>query len=89
MTRKTHNKILEAIAEGSLTAQAVAEACLAYMSEDDVADMAHCNDFFHDGDDDQMQEEGYNEDTEDPRLTRQREYDEMCGDRRDMWRREY
>lgn len=44
--RKITCKILEGIEEGTLTAQMVAEACLKYMSEDEVADMAHDNAFF-------------------------------------------
>lgn len=46
MGRKMTNKVLEAIENGTLTAQIVAEACLKYMSEDEVADMAHDNAFF-------------------------------------------
>ena len=42
-TRKVTNRILEMIEDGVLDAQVVVEACLNYMSEDDVADMAHCN----------------------------------------------
>lgn len=44
-TRKVTNQILELIEEGVLDPQAVVEACLLYMSEADVADMAHCNEF--------------------------------------------
>lgn len=36
-------KILELMDEGALSAHAVAYACLAYMSEDEVADMARLN----------------------------------------------
>ena len=43
MTREYTNKVLEAVAEGTFTAQMVMEACLTYMSEDDVKDMAQCN----------------------------------------------
>ena len=43
VTRKVTNKLLELIEEGVLDAQTVLEACLSYMSEDDVADMAHAN----------------------------------------------
>ena len=42
-TRKVTNQILELVEDGILDPQAVMEACLKYMSEDDVADMAHCN----------------------------------------------
>lgn len=42
-TRKVTNQILELVEDGILDPQVVMEACLKYMSEDDVADMAHCN----------------------------------------------
>jgi len=42
-TRKITNKLLEMVEEGVLDPQALAEACLQYMSEHDVADMAHVN----------------------------------------------
>lgn len=44
MSRKVTNKVLENVEEGLISWEAVARACLAYMSEDDVADMAHSND---------------------------------------------
>ena len=43
--RKATNKLLEMIEDGLLSYESVATACLSYMSEDDVADMAHCNEF--------------------------------------------
>ena len=45
--REATNKILEMIDEGILDRDAVIMACLKYMSEDDVADMAECNEFFY------------------------------------------
>lgn len=87
-TRKTHNKILEAIAEGTLTPQMVAEACLAYMSEAEIADMAHDNSFFEYEEEEQEEAEEYPEDYEDPHLTYERERGEASQDRMDMWRRE-
>jgi hypothetical protein len=48
--------------EGLISAQAVAEMALGYMSEDDVADMMRCNDILEDDEDeydgqpDEMQE---------------------------------
>lgn len=45
MTRKATNKILEMVEEGTLDKDAVILACVNYMSEADVADMAHCNGF--------------------------------------------
>ena len=42
-TRKATNKLLELVEEGLLDRDTVIMACLKYMSEDEVADMAHCN----------------------------------------------
>ena len=44
--REITNKILEAIEEGILDKDIVIQACLSYMSESSVADMAHVNEFF-------------------------------------------
>ena len=44
--REITNKIYAAIDEGILTWQQVAEGALQYMSEDDVAEMAHNEEFF-------------------------------------------
>ena len=57
MAREATNKILEMVEEGLLDRDTVIMACLKYMSEDEVADMAHCNEFFegedfYEGDDD-------------------------------------
>jgi hypothetical protein len=38
------------MADGVISAQAVAEMALTYMSEDDVADMMQCNDILEDED---------------------------------------
>lgn len=40
--RKITIKLLEMIEEGALDPLSVVKACFSYMSEDDVADMAHC-----------------------------------------------
>lgn len=45
-TRKVTNRILEAVETGELDRDTVIMACLKYMSEDDVADMARANEFF-------------------------------------------
>ena len=42
--REVTNKILDAMEDGSLDAETVARACLGYMSEAEVADMADTND---------------------------------------------
>lgn len=41
--RKITNQLLELIEDGILDAHLVTLSCLKYMSEDDVADMAHIN----------------------------------------------
>lgn len=42
-TRKVTNQLLQLVEDGILDPQAVMEACLKYMSEDDVLFMVHCN----------------------------------------------
>lgn len=43
MARKITNQLLEMIEEGVLDSNLLVRACLCYMSEDEVADMAHHN----------------------------------------------
>ena len=50
MTREITNKLLEAIDAGLLDRDAVIMACVKYMSEYEVADMCHCNEFGLDDD---------------------------------------
>jgi hypothetical protein len=50
MTREVTNRLLEMVEEGLLDRDAVIMACLKYMSEDDVADMARANEFLMDDD---------------------------------------
>lgn len=50
-TRQSTERILELVEDGLLDKDTVIMACLKYMSEDDVADMARINEFFYDGDD--------------------------------------
>ena len=52
--RTQTTRLLEMMDEGLVTAQAVAEMALAYMSEDDVADMMRRNDIL---DEDELDEE--------------------------------
>ena len=47
MTREATNKILEMIEDGILDRDTVIMAALKYMSEDEVKDMAFCNEFFN------------------------------------------
>ena len=44
MVREYTTKLLEMMDEGMISAEAVAEMALAYMSEDDVKDMVRSND---------------------------------------------
>ena len=54
--RESTNALLAAMDAEEISAQSVAEACLNYMSEDEVKDMIRANDFFlaerNDDDDD-------------------------------------
>jgi len=59
--REATTKLLDMMDEGIISAQAIAEMALAYMSEDDVADMMRSNDILdeedeNDGRPDEMQE---------------------------------
>ena len=49
--RKYTTSLLEMIDDGVMDAKAVAEMCLAYMSEDEVEDMMRSNDLLADEDD--------------------------------------
>ena len=49
--RTQTTKLLEMMDEGLISAQAIAEMALAYMSEDDVADMMRANDLLEEEDD--------------------------------------
>ena len=56
-SRYATDRILEMIEEGILDKDTVIMACLKYMSEDEVADMAHANKFFLDEEDTEEEEE--------------------------------
>ena len=49
--RTQTNRLIDMMDEGLISAQAVAEMALAYMSEDEVADMMRSNDILEDEDD--------------------------------------
>ena len=51
MTREMTSKLIAMMDEGLISAEAVAEMALAYMSEDDVADMMRANDILLDEED--------------------------------------
>ena len=50
--RTQTTKLLEMMDEGLISATAIAEMALSYMSEDDVADMMRANDILEDDEDD-------------------------------------
>jgi len=50
--RTQTNKLIDMMDEGVISAQSVAEMALAYMSEDDVADMMRSNDILDEEEDD-------------------------------------
>ncbi len=56
--REMTSKLIAMMDEGLISAEAVAEMALAYMSEDDVADMMRANDILLEEDED----EDYNDD---------------------------
>lgn len=56
-TRQATCRILEMVEEGILDRDTVIMACLKYMSEDDVADMAHANEFFADDEEEEPEED--------------------------------
>ena len=58
MSRETTNRLLEMVDEGALDARTLALACLKYMSEDVVEDMAKANEFLTDEEED-SEEESY------------------------------
>ncbi len=49
--REMTNKLISMMDEGLISAEAVAEMALSYMSEDDVADMMRANDILEEEDD--------------------------------------
>jgi hypothetical protein len=55
--REMTSKLIAMMDEGLISAEAVAEMALAYMSEDDVADMMRANDILLDEDDGQPTEQ--------------------------------
>jgi len=59
MTREVTEQILEDIENGILDRDTVIMSCLKYMSEDDVADMAHINELLPaDDDEDDYEDDG-------------------------------
>ena len=55
--RKATNKVIEMAEEGVLSWETIARAALDYMSEDEVADMAQCNEFIEDEDEEEEEDD--------------------------------
>lgn len=68
--RTQTNKLIDMMDEGLISAQAVAEMALAYMSEDDVADMMRANDI--------LDEDDYEDDGQPDELTEWMDFDPDC-----------
>lgn len=54
--RKVTSRLFELMDEGAIDPRTVAEACLTYMSEADVADMAHTEGLYEGEEDDEESE---------------------------------
>jgi hypothetical protein len=59
--REMTSKLIAMMDEGLISAEAVAEMALAYMSEDEVADMMRANDILLEEDEDDGQPSEYDE----------------------------
>lgn len=57
MCREATCKVIELVKDGVLSWEAIARECLARMSEDEVADMAHELEWFDDGEEEEVEEE--------------------------------
>lgn len=57
MTREITSAVLSMVEEGILDRDTVIMACLKYMSEDEVCDMAHVNGFLDSYDDEEDEED--------------------------------
>jgi hypothetical protein len=74
MTRRVTNKLLEMMEEGALDAEVLVRACLTFMSEADVAEMAVGEGFLEEEDaeideDEEEDEVGDDDDEEEPLST--------------------
>jgi hypothetical protein len=63
--REYTSKLMAMMDEGMISAEAVAEMALAYMSEDDVKDMCRANDLLLDEEDEEAGEEEWTPDNAD------------------------
>ena len=57
LLRQNTNKVLAAIEDGLIDRDALILACLNYMSDAEVKDMAECNEFFGDDEEDEILED--------------------------------
>jgi len=73
-TRKVTNELMEMAEGGSLTWEMIARAALVYMSEREVADMAHVNELVVE--EDEQQDDGGNYDSDGEPLTRTEYWDQ-------------
>ena len=64
--REQTTKLLAMMDEGLIRAETIVEMCLAYMSEDDVADMMRSNDILPDDEDDGQPDEAQEWESFDP-----------------------
>ena len=64
--REQTTKLLAMMDEGLIRAETIVEMCLAYMSEDDVADMMRSNDILLDDEDDGQPDEAQEWESFDP-----------------------
>ena len=55
--REATEKLIDLAEEGVLSWEAIARAALDYMSEDEVADMAQCNEFIEDEDEEEEEDD--------------------------------
>jgi hypothetical protein len=73
MTRRVTNKLLEMMEEGALDTEVLVRACLTFMSEADVAEMAVGEGFLEEEDaeidEDEEEELGEDDDEEEPLST--------------------
>jgi hypothetical protein len=63
--REYTSKLIAMMDEGLISAEAVAEMALAYMSEDDVKDMCRANDLLLDEEDEEADDEEWTPDNAD------------------------
>ena len=57
MSREYTNKLLGMVEEGLLDRDNVIMACVKYMSEDEVRDMMHCNEFIEEEENEEAEEQ--------------------------------